>query len=109
MRVFFQMSGGAGFFPGLGGPCTIDIEALEGEDRSALKQLVEETRFFELPARIPAPRGFSDLRTYEITIEDGGRQHTVAVCDPIIPRAMHRLIIRLRELTVSTYTRLQNR
>ena len=109
MRVFFQMSGGAGFFPGLGGPCTIDIEALEGEDRTALKQLVEETRFFELPARIPAPRGFSDLRTYEITIEEGGRQHTVALSDPIVPRAMHRLIIRLRELTVSTYTRLQNR
>jgi hypothetical protein len=109
MRVFFQMSGGAGFFPGLGAPCTIDIEALAGEDRNALKQLVEETKFFELPARIPAPRGFADLRSYEITIEDGGRQHTVALCDPIIPRAMHRLIIRLRELAVSTYASFPHR
>jgi emfourin len=39
-----------------------------------------------------------DRRTYEITIEDGGRRHTVAISEPVIPRAMHRLIIRLREL-----------
>jgi hypothetical protein len=109
MRVFFQMSGGAGFFPGLGAPCTIDIETLAGEDRTALKQLVEETGFFGLPARIPAPRGFTDLRTYQVTIEDGGRQHTVALCDPIIPRAMHRLITRLRELAVSTCASLPHR
>ena len=106
MRVFFQMSGGARFFPGLGAPVHDRHRGARGEDRTVLKQLVEETRFFELPARIPAPRGFTDLRTYEITIEDGGRQHTVALCDPVIPRAMHRLIIRLRELAVSTWASL---
>jgi hypothetical protein len=102
MRVVFQMTGGAGFFPGLGAPCTIDIEALAGEEGTALKGLVADTRFFELPARIPAPRGFMNSRSYEITIEEGGRRHTVALWDPIIPRAMHSLIIRLRELAVST-------
>ena len=102
MRVFFQMTGGPGFFPGLGAPCTIDIERLGAEKGTALKHLVAETRFFELPARIPAPRGFMNSRTYEITIEEGGRRHTVALSDPIIPQAMHDLIIRLRELAFST-------
>jgi hypothetical protein len=102
MRVFFQMTGGAGFFPGLGVPSVIDIETLEGEAGPAVKQLVADAEFFWLPPRIPAPRGFAGGRSYEITIEDGARRHTVALSEPIIPQAMHSLIIRLRELAVSS-------
>jgi len=102
MRVFFQVTGGAGFFPGLGAPAVIDIEKLGGEAGPAVKQLVADAEFFWLPPRIPAPRGFAGGRSYAITIEDGCLLHTVEVSEPIIPRAMHSLIIRLRELAVSS-------
>ena len=73
MRVQFQVSGGIGHFPGLAAARTIDADALSEEDRRALQELVEEARFFELPAHAPAPRGAADYQTYAITIEEGGQ------------------------------------
>jgi hypothetical protein len=99
MRVQFQMSGGIGYFPGLAASRTIDADALSEEDRRALKQLVEDAQFFELPARTAAPRGAADYQTYEITVEDGGRQHTVVFSDPVTQPAVKQLVDRLRALT----------
>ena len=98
MRVQFQVSGGIGYFPGLAASRTIDADALGEEERRALQQLVEDARFFELPARTPAPRDAADYQTYEITIEDGGRTHTVVFSDPVTP-AVKQLVDRLRALT----------
>lgn len=99
MRVQFQVSGGIGHFPGLAAPRTIDVDALDAEDGRALKQLVDEARFFELPPRIPAPRGAADYQTYEITVEDGGRAHTVVFTDPVTQPSVQKLVKRLRALS----------
>jgi hypothetical protein len=98
MRVSFQVSGGIGYFPGLAATRTIDAETLSDDDRRALKQIVDEARFFELPAHDPAPRGAADYQTYAITIEEGGRKHSAVFSDPL-PPTVKALVDRLRALT----------
>ncbi len=98
MRVRFQVSGGIGFFPGLAAPRTIDVDALPEADRNALKALIDAAGFFSLPHRVAAPRGAADYQTYQITVEDGGRRHTVAVSDPVSNPALQKLIDALRSI-----------
>jgi hypothetical protein len=52
---------------------------------------VSDARFFELPARLPAPRGATE-GLCRITIEDRGRLHSVSVTDPVPGPALQRLI-----------------
>jgi hypothetical protein len=96
MRVEFQTTGGLAFFSRLGSPVTIDLGTLSEEDRLRIQQLVRDARFFELPSRLPAPRGADD-RTCHITIEHLGRQHTVSVNASFPGPALKELIKRLRE------------
>ncbi len=98
MRVHFQVSGGIGFFPGLAVPRTIEVDALAESDRRSVSQLIDEAQFFSLPSRMPAPRGAADYQTYHITIEDGGRRHSVAVSDPVALAPLQRLIDVVRSL-----------
>jgi len=97
VRVRFQNSEGLVFLSRVKPPVTIDAGALTEDDRRSLEQLVKEARFFDLPARVPAPRGAQHL-TCHITIEDRGRQHSISVSHPVQGPALRRLIDRLREL-----------
>jgi hypothetical protein len=97
MRVEFQTTGGVTFFSRLGSPVTIDVCTLDEAERVRIRRLVQDARFFELPSRLPAPRGADD-RTCHITIEDKGRQHTVSVNASFPGPALKELIKRLREL-----------
>ena len=99
MRVRFQNSEGLVFLSRARPPVTIDAGALTDDDRRALEQLVSEARFFDLPARVPGPRNVQEP-TCHITIEAGGRQHSISVTGPVQGPALRRLIDRLRELEV---------
>lgn len=98
MRVQFQVSGGIAYFPGLAVPRTVDVDALGSEEVRALRKLVDDAGFFDLPARPPVPAGAADYHTYEITIEDEGRRHTAALVDPISEPSLQKLVARLRAL-----------
>ena len=98
MRVQFQVSGGIGFLPGLAAPRAIDVDALAEDARRRVLQAIDDARFFTLPARVPAPRGGADYQTYQITVEDGARRHTVVVSDPVAPAPLQRLVNILRSL-----------
>jgi emfourin len=98
MRVRFQVSGGLAAFPGLMGPRTIDVDALDPEARRSLTGLIDAAHFFELPARLAAPKG-ADYQSYDITVEDDERRHTVHVSDPVTHPGLQALIARLRQLT----------
>jgi hypothetical protein len=98
MRVQFQVSGGVGAFPALEAPRTINVDALAPDDRQALRRLVEDAHFFDLPRWLPPPHGAADYQSSEVTIEDGPRQHTVTVSDPVSDPALQALLARLREL-----------
>jgi hypothetical protein len=81
-------------------PITIEVDSLGEADRWEFVRLVQEARFFELPASVPAHRG-AQARTYRITIEDHDRQHTVSVSDPVTGPALQKLIARLVQLDVA--------
>jgi hypothetical protein len=93
MRVEFKTEGGIARFPGLSRPVVIDSDALSEEEAGELRQLVEAARFFERPSVAGAPpRGAADYRQYTITVEDGGRQHTVRLADPVQDPTLQRLL-----------------
>ena len=101
MRVRFQNSEGLVFLSGPRPAVTIDAGMLGEADRRALEQLVKDARFFELPARVPSPRGAEDA-TCHITIEDRGRKHSISVSDPVQGPALRKLVDRLREFEIRT-------
>lgn len=95
MRIVFQTSGGFVSVPGLTAPLTLDLSALPEAERKELRQLVERTAFFELPARAVRPHS-ADARTYTITVEDEERTHTVTLSDPLPAGDLRVLVDRLR-------------
>ncbi len=98
MRVRFQVSGGIAFFPGLAAPRTIDVDTLDANTRDTLIKLIHDGEFFDRPAQPPAAAGAADHQTYQITVEDGGRQRTIRVSDPITDPTLQRLVELLRVL-----------
>ena len=97
MRIEFKMEGGLAHFPGLARPVCIDSEQLSQEELVELETLVEKVRFFELPSRsAPPTKGAADYYTYTVTVEAGGRRHTVRLTDPMEDANLQRLITVLR-------------
>ena len=95
MRIVFTVSGGFAPVASLDAPLTIDVATLPQPEQDELRQLVQRTGFFELPARRPRLQG-ADTRTYTIAIEDGGRSHTVVLADPLPAGELRILVDRLR-------------
>jgi hypothetical protein len=86
MRITFAMpSTGAAYLPGLAKPVVIEGSQLSDAEASRLDALVADSRFFEQPAKVDGTRGGrgADQREYVITIEDGGKRHTVHVSEPL--------------------------
>jgi len=93
MRIEFTQTGGIGYFPGLNKPVTVEVDDLDQEEAEQLKRLVEAARFFELPTAVGAPaRGAADYQHDILTVEDGGRRHTVRVLVPIEAPALQELV-----------------
>jgi hypothetical protein len=82
VRIHFAKEGGLAYIPALAAPVTIDTGALEPEKANTLESMVRQAAFFELPESVGGirPEG-ADYQTYTITVEDGGRTHTVRVTD----------------------------
>jgi len=93
MRIEFQTEGGIAHFPGLSRPIVIDSEALATEAASELSRLLEAARFFEQPTVVGMPRpGAADYRQYTITVEEGGRQHSIQLADPVEEPTLQQLL-----------------
>jgi hypothetical protein len=100
MRIEFQTEGGIAYFPGLSEPVVIEGDALSAEDTSELQRLLEAARFFDRPTTTGAPRrGAADVRQYTITVEEGGRQHTLHLTDPVEDPALQQLLRFLQTKT----------
>jgi hypothetical protein len=98
MRITFKSSGGIAYFPGLSAPKTVDVSSLPSDRQEEIRNLLAESRFFDLPSRTAPRKGAADYQTHTITIADDARQHTVEVSDPI-PAPLGRLVDLLRELS----------
>jgi hypothetical protein len=98
MRVRLQTSGGIAFFPGLAAPRTIEVDTLDEKTRETLTKLIRDVDFFNLRPEAATRPGAADHCTYQITVEDGSRHHTVSVCDPVTSAPLQQLIDILRTL-----------
>jgi hypothetical protein len=54
----------------------LDTAQMEPSMRKQVEQLIDDAKFFDLPTVIQAANG-ADFIRYEITMADGGREHTV--------------------------------
>jgi hypothetical protein len=98
MRVQFKTEGGIAHFPGLSQPIVLDSTTLAAEDAQELQRLVTAAGFFEQPQSGGAPpRGAADYRRYTITVDDGQRQHTVHLIDPVADQALAQLLHFLQD------------
>ncbi len=93
MRIEFTLEGGIAYFPALSKPVPIEVDRLDKSEGEELKRLVEAARFFDLPATVGEPaRGAADYQHYTLTIEAGGRRHTVRVLVPAQDPALRDLL-----------------
>jgi hypothetical protein len=93
VKIEFRQSGGVA---GIARPPrTIDTETLPAADANLWHELVAGADFFQLPAAFPAgPR--RDSFTYVVTVEEGGRRHTVRAGQGDGPPSLDRLLDHLR-------------
>ncbi len=103
MRIEFKMEGGFAHFPGLSKPVVIDTDQLSQEESAELEQLVQKTRFFDLPGKVNVPRkGAADYYQYTITIQMGNQSHTIKLVDPVEDTNLNELILFLKKKSKET-------
>lgn len=97
MQITLRTEGGLAAFPGLNRPITVDSAELPAPEATELVRLVEQAKFFDRPAVASAlPPGAADYREYTITVQDGDRQHTIRLADPVQDSDLQALLHFLR-------------
>lgn len=97
MKITIQQSGGfAGTSIRL---AAVDVDTLGPARAAALRGAVQASGFFALPDRLGGGEIGADLATYEITVEDGARRHTVRFVDDGSPQTNP--VRRLRDVVLS--------
>jgi len=76
MKISFVRTGG---FAGLRLATTVDSATLSPEEAAQLQTLVDNAKFFALPAKVKGKTSGADRFQYTITIETPDQQHTVTV------------------------------
>ncbi len=95
MRYQFVRTGG---FAGMRLAATIDSSDLPPQEAQALQQELEAAKFFSLPNQIKGQGGGADRFQYEITVDDGKRQHSVEVGEAAMPDSLQPLVQHLESL-----------
>ena len=89
MLVRFTRSGG---FGGMRISGVVDTAMLSPVEAEKVNGFVKAADFFSLPEKFPAPQKGADYFSYVVAVEDGGRAHTVEVCEPSVPVSLKPLI-----------------
>jgi hypothetical protein len=94
MKIYFEQSGGlAGTLIAV----TLDTNSLPAEDVNRIQNIVDNTKFFDLPPKSPPPKpGAADYFQYKITIETEQQKHTVETTDVTMQSELKPLIAYLR-------------
>jgi hypothetical protein len=98
MRIDFERTGG---FAGMRLAATFNTATLPVDQADALRGLIDEAHFFDLPARIPPPPNAADQFNYRVTIEAASQRHTVDVGEASASPALHALLQQLTLLARS--------
>jgi hypothetical protein len=94
MRIEFSVDGGLAHFPGLHKPVTFDAAKLPAAHVARLRKLVAAARFFDTPPVAPSAEA-RDAQCYTIAIDDGSRQRSLKVSEPIADAGMRDLVSEL--------------
>src|SRR5262249_10078559 len=98
MRVELKTDGGFAYMPGLNKPLILDDDTLSKSQADALRRLIDAAHFYQMPAVVNKPKpGAADHRSYTLTIQDGGQQHTVQAVDPVTDAGLKALMDYIRE------------
>lgn len=89
MRVRFERSGG---FTGRKLQASLDLQSLSPEDARQLQELLECSRFFELPSKLETSRPGADRFTYRVTVETENGARTIEASEGAVPAGMRPLI-----------------
>ena len=92
MNIRFERSGG---FTAIPMHLVVDTSRLDPAAGQALVKLVEQSQFYSLQDKIQSPSGAADQYDYRLTIEDGGRSHTVETGDVGAPATLQALLQQL--------------
>jgi len=93
MRIEFARTGG---FAGISLRVAFESGALPAGERKTLELLIEQSRFFELPADLASPQ--PDAFQYDLVIESDGNRHEVRADDLAAPEELKPLLRKLTEL-----------
>ena len=99
MRIEFERTGG---FTGMPLSARIDTATLPAEQARALQDVVDDARFFNLPAKISAPAQAADVYHYHVTIESAGKRHTVDADEVAASPGLQTLLQQLTQLARTT-------
>lgn len=92
IKVSFQRTPGVGDFTGTP-EIKIDTSRLRPEEAHQLRQLLADARFFQLgSSRMPPPEVPDPLAGYAITVEQGGKKHSVWLVDADVTPAVQPLL-----------------
>jgi hypothetical protein len=89
MRILFERTGG---FTGRTLQGILDASNLPPTQIHRLNMLLEQSRFFELPAALALPNPGADRFNYKVTVENENGSHTVEVNEAAIPGEMRPLL-----------------
>ena len=89
MRISFERTGG---FAGIRLATTVDSAALSPEEAAQLRTLVDNAKFFSLPARIKTTASGADRFQYTVTVETLDQRHTVVVDESAAPPELRPLL-----------------
>jgi hypothetical protein len=89
MRIVFERTGG---FAGLKLRASFDAAVLPRGQARRLRQLLDDSRFFELPLRMESRAQRPDLFQYRLTVEKENCVHTVRASEDAVPPAMRPLL-----------------
>jgi hypothetical protein len=89
MHICIERSGG---FAGIKIRREIDTESLPACRARRLNQLLEQSRFFDLPQKLQAPAAGADRFRYTLTIQDACQSHTVEIEEAAVPADLRPLL-----------------
>ncbi|MGH9281438.1 MAG: protealysin inhibitor emfourin [Acidimicrobiales bacterium] len=92
-RVSFERSGG---FGGVTLSKELDTKELDEDEAAQLEALLDRVDFDAAPG--PAPRGGADRFQYDLTVERGGRRHTLTRSEGQLTPELKELVERLQDL-----------
>ncbi|MGI0010998.1 MAG: protealysin inhibitor emfourin [Nitrosopumilaceae archaeon] len=78
MKIHFERSGG---FAGIRTELTLDTDSLPTTEAHNLQRMVENSKFFDIPAKLLQPTKGADYFQYKITVEKDGQKHTVEAAE----------------------------